>query len=321
MRNLGLLLIAPLLWAAELLAAEQLRESLQRDDSGKIVFLSAGSIIKSDDAGRYALSSEPVTISGELQFPPSGGGPFPVVVLAHTCAGTGYGELTWAPRLREWGYATFVVDSFGPRGIGSVCNDPQRLFPFQRVPDVYGALRILATHPQIDINNAFLMGFSHGAIVTMNAATLWAKEIYASGNRPHFRAFFPFYPYCNSRYPEREEISAPIRMHVGELDDWTPAQPCRELIDRLKAKGYDATITQYAGAHHAFDMPFGSEMRMPGISNAANCRPEYPSILGPLDFEKNFSGCTTKGVTVGRNAEAIDKAAQVLRRQLSDLRR
>jgi len=62
-------------------------------------------------------------------------------------------------------------------------------------------------------------------------------------------------------------------------------------------------------------------MRMPGFNNAANCWAVYPSILGPIDFEKNFSGCITKGVTVGRNAEAIEQAAQVLRGQLSELRR
>jgi dienelactone hydrolase len=318
MRKPALLLAIALLSTSA--GAQQPRVSLNAGDSGKISFASAGSIAKGGEAERYVVSDESITLSGELQFP-AGRGPFPVVILAHTCAGLGYGEVTWAPRLREWGYATFIVDSFGPRGIAGVCNDPQRLFPFQRVPDVYGALRILATHPDIDANNAFLMGYSHGAILAMNAATRWAKDIYASGTRPAFRAFFAFYPYCNSRYPEREEISAPMRMHVGEVDDWTPAGPCRELTERLRAKGYDAQITAYPGAHHAFDMSFGFAMRMPGFTNAANCRPQYPSILGPIDYEKNFSGCITKGVTAGRNAEAIEQAAQVLRTQLSELRK
>ena len=320
MRKRALLWIAALLLNCGTIAAEQPRTSLVAQDAGKISFLSAGSIVEGDEAGRYKVSNEPVAISGELQFP-SGSGPFPVVVLAHTCAGTGYSELTWAPRLRDWGYATFIVDSFGPRGIGSVCNEPRRLFSFQRVPDAYGALRIIATHPKIDARNAFLMGFSHGANVAMNAATVWATDIYSSGDRPRFRAFIPFYPYCNSRYPEREAVSAPIRMHVGEVDDWTPAGPCREWVEKLNANGYDATIMEYAGAHHGFDMPFGFAMRMPGFRNVANCRPEYPSILGPIDLEKQFSGCVTKGATVGRNAEAIEQAAQVLRGQLSELRR
>jgi dienelactone hydrolase len=110
-------------------------------------------------------------------------------------------------------------------------------------------------------------------------------------------------------------------MHVGEVDDWTPAAPCRELTETLQAKGYDAQITVYPGAHHAFDMHFGFAMRMPGFTSAANCRPGYASILGPIDYEKNFSGCITKGVTAGRNAQAIEQAAQVLRTQLSELRK
>lgn len=320
MRKLALLLIAALLPNSGPMAAEPPRMSLGSDDAGKISFLSAGSIVREDEAGRYRVSDESVAVSGELQLP-SGNGPFPVVVLAHGCTGNGYSELTWAPRLRDWGYATFIIDSFAPRGISSVCNEPQRLFSFQRVPDAYGALRILATHPKIDADNAFLMGFSHGGNLAINAATVWARDIYSSSDRPRFRAFFPFYPYCNSRYPEREAVSAPIRIHIGQVDDWTPVAPCRELIDQLKAKGYDATITEYAGAHHAFDMPFGFAMQFPGFRNVANCRPEYASILGPIDLEKNFSGCVTKGATVGRNTEAIEQAAQVLRRQLSELRK
>lgn len=320
MNKLRFSILATLLSISCAFASEKPQVSLGTDNSGKLWFASAGSIVKAAEAGRYVVSNEPVILSGELQFPP-GTGPFPVVVLAHTCAGLGYGELTWVPRLQQWGYATFVVDSFGGRGIGSVCSDLWRLLPFQRVPDLYGAIRILATHPKIDASNAFLMGFSHGAIASGNAATMWAKDLYASADRPHFRAFFPFYPYCNSRYPEREALSAPLRIHIGEVDDWTPAKPCQEWVDGLRAKGYDATITVYPGAHHAFDMPIGFARRISGVTNVAGCSPQYAGILGPLDLERNFSGCTTTGATAGRNTEAIEQAAQTLRKQLDELRR
>jgi dienelactone hydrolase len=277
-----------------------------------------GSIVKASDDGRYEPNDEPVVLSGELQFP-AGAGPFPTVVLAHGCAGLGYGEITWAPLLHQSGYATFVIDSFGGRGIGGVCDDPWRLLSIQRVPDVYGALRILATHPKIDAQAVFLMGFSHGGTLAINAATRWARETYAPAGRPSFRGFIPFYPYCNNSFPEREAISAPLRIHTGELDDWTPARPCQEWVDRLRANGYDARITLYAGAHHAFDTPFGSAIRLPGVQNAAPCRAQFASILGPFDLAKNFSGCIVRGATVGRNAEAIQQAAQALRNELAEI--
>ena len=318
MHNFRSLLFAALLssWCA--LAAEAPKVSLGQDDAGKIWFASAGSIVEGGDGGRYVVQDEPATISGELQFPP-GAGPFPAIILAHGCAGNGYAEGTWTPLLHQWGYATFVVDSFGGRGITNVCSDIWCLIPLQRVPDVYGALRILATHPKIAPDRVALMGFSHGGIVAGSAATIWARDIYAPASRPRFRAFFAFYPACSSRYPEREEIYAPLRIHSGELDDWTPAKPCQEWAERLKANGYDAMITLYQRAHHAFDAPFGFAIRLPGVQNAAACRPVYETILGPFDLVKNYSGCVTRGATAGRNPEAIEEAQRVLRDQMADL--
>jgi dienelactone hydrolase len=117
--------------------------------------------------------------------------------------------------LRDWGYATFALDSFTGRKLREVCSDATVLSGIQRIPDAYGALRLLATHPRIDARRAALMGFSHGGILTLNAATLWAKETYVPAGQPAFRAFLPFYPYCNTVYPERDHVSAPLRIHIA----------------------------------------------------------------------------------------------------------
>jgi hypothetical protein len=92
------------------------------------------------------------------------------------------------------------------------------------------------------------------------------------------------------------------------------------LVERLRQNGHDAKITIYPNAHHAFDMPYGFPIQLPGVSNGANCRPQYESILGPLEVEKNFSRCTSKGATAGRDVDAIQRAAAVLRAELSELR-
>ena len=299
-------------------AANTPKTQLSADDVGKIWFASVGSIVKAGDRKPYALNDVSVTLSGELKFP-DGAGPFPAVVLAHGCGGNGYAEVTWAPLLRQWGYATFIIDSFGGRGITSICDNIWRLVAVQRVPDAYGALRLLVTHPKIAPERVALMGFSHGGILTVNAATSWARETFAPEGKPHFRAFFPFYPYCNSSYPERESVSAPVRVHAGALDDWTPAKPCEEWADRLRAKGYDVTANSYAGAHHSFDAPFGAPVTLSSVFNAAACFPRYDSIFGPYEVGTNFSGCLKRGATAGRNSNAIQAAQEVLRGQLDGL--
>src|SRR2546430_10402375 len=111
------------------------------------------------------------------------------------------------------------------------------------------------------------MGFSHGGILTLGASTAWAKETYAPAGQPSFRAFLPFYPYCNTVYPERQRIAAPLRIHMGELDDWLPVGPCVRLVDSLKASGQDAAITVYPGAHHSFDNVGRPVLRLPNVVN------------------------------------------------------
>jgi dienelactone hydrolase len=50
---------------------------------------------------------------------------------------------------------------------------------------------------------------------------------------------------------------------VGELDDWTPAQGCRNMVEgrddwgisRQKGQGIPIRLIVYPGAYHAFDAP------------------------------------------------------------------
>ena len=51
-------------------------------------------------------------------------GPSPAVVLLHGCNGNWQRiDERWGKRIASWGYVTLTVDSFGPRGIKSTCND------------------------------------------------------------------------------------------------------------------------------------------------------------------------------------------------------
>lgn len=298
-------------------ALKDLRPTLATTDSGGIWFASAGSLVRTPGGSRLVLG-DPVVISGDLRFP-SGTGPFPAVILAHGCGGIGNAEIGWASVLREWGYATFVIDSFGGRHLTEVCTSWGTLTPTQRIPDAYGALRILATHPKIDARRVALMGFSHGGILTLGASTAWAKETFAPSGQPAFRAFFPFYPSCNASYPEGERISAPLRIHSGELDDWTPAGPCVRLAENLKASGQDATITVYLGAHHSFDNIGRPLTRLPNVYNGADCAFQVVSILGPFGSGRETPRCYRKGATIAWNPNATEQARRNVRAQLAEL--
>jgi dienelactone hydrolase len=293
------------------------KPALRASDSGTVWFATAGTLVRSADGSRYEAGDR-VVLSGDLEFP-RGAAPVPAVILAHGCSGMGPHVVEWASVLRDWGYATFALDSFHGRGLREVCSSALTLIGTQRIPDAYGALRILSTHPRIDASRIALMGFSHGGILTLGASTQWAKDTYASGGYPAFRAFLPFYPYCNTIYPGRERIAAPLRIHTGELDDWTPSAPCAQLVDAMRASGQDATINVYPRAHHAFDNFRLGFLHLPNADNGAGCVFHTASILGPLPPLAEVAGCLRKGATIAGNAEAAAQARRNVRTQLAAL--
>ena len=69
-----------------------------------------------------------------------------------------------------------------------------------------------------------------------------------------FAAYIPFYASCGTTFVADDEVSpSPIRMFHGAADNYVPVAPCRGYLERLKAKGANVTLTEYAGAHHVFD--------------------------------------------------------------------
>jgi len=52
----------------------------------------------------------------------------------------------------------------------------------------------------------------------------------------------------------QEQVVRPLLVLIGEADDWTPAAACREMVQAMRARGADASIVTYPGAHHYFDV-------------------------------------------------------------------
>src|ERR1700761_2136715 len=96
------------------------------------------------DAG--ASSGPEARAQGEL-FLPDGVGPFPAVVLLHGCDGVGPHYRAWARRLSSWGYATVLVDSFGPRHVKTVCNHGMTVPPELQAQDGFSAAQYLRSRP------------------------------------------------------------------------------------------------------------------------------------------------------------------------------
>jgi dienelactone hydrolase len=184
-------------------------------------------------------------ISGAL-YRPQGAGPFPAIVLAHTCAGVLPHTEIWGKRLADWGYVVLAPDSFGPRGVSSVCAHGTTVSGTARVADIAGAMDYLNALPFVQRGDIGLIGHSHGGWTTMRAA----QNRFGLATRG-LRAAVAYYPSCSAAFDS--DVSVPLLILIGDRDDWTPADNCR----RMQAAGFShpelVEVVYYPDAYHSFD--------------------------------------------------------------------
>ena len=201
----------------------------------------------------------------------------PVVIALHGCAGLYVisgprsGQLSarhdgMARLLISKGYSVLFPDSFSTRGEQSLCLQKiqgRKINQLHRRGDVTGALNWLATQGWADVNKIALLGWSHGGSTVL--ASTDANDPVASSRLAHPSIAIAFYPGCSVALKSTYRPTAPLLMLLGELDDWTPAAPCRELARRVGAR---AVI--YPDSHHDFDNPVGTVRLRANIPNGAN---------------------------------------------------
>lgn len=211
-----------------------------------------------DPLGTVVELETPLTGTPPLQGylrRPEGVGPSPAVVLLHSCNGNWRRlDERWGKRIAPWGYVTLSVDSFGPRGLRETCDSDG---PQEMSLDAYRALAYLVKQPFVDPARVAALGFSQGGLLALSSVERGVIER-TSPNK--FRAVIAFYPPCRAF---KDAMTVPTLILVGELDDWTPAQECRNLaegrddygISRQKGEGIPVKLIVYPGAYHAFDAP------------------------------------------------------------------
>ena len=180
------------------------------------------------------------------------------------------GSLGWKNHHYEYltmyqnlGFATFELNSFKSRRIESTVGDQTQVTTAAMILDAYRALEILSDHPNIKKDKISITGWSLGGAVTFFSAWIPLKN--AINKDLQFASHLAFYPPCFFEPENLDFTDSPIHILIGELDNWTPSDPCNTLVDKLKNK-INIDITVYKDSHHGFDRRGGLEINEKGYS-------------------------------------------------------
>ena len=243
----------------------------------------------------------PIRVEAFL-YRPDGAAPesgWPAIVALHGCSGMysarpGHerelapGYVQRAEAFVAAGYVVLLPDSFGARGRREVCTikrGESSVAPMVRRFDARGALRYLAALPGIDRERIALVGYSHGGstvLATINARDPALSEPRSDdGKAPHFRAAVAFYPGCRGYLDagSRWEPAVATQIHIGEQDDWTPAEPCIALGKSMRGRDPPLSVSVYPDSQHGFDSPVGRIFVRKDVTNGV--RPGEGVTLGP----------------------------------------
>ena len=191
--------------------------------------------------------TRPTTLEVRVELP-RGKPPYPVVILLHGCGGltpaVNQALAGHAAFLREHGFATVVLDSFGPRGLGAgnVCPSPAELAAARdyRQRDVERLVEHLRRQPRFQPEALFLVGQSNGGSVALRQARVGT-----------FAAVVALYPWCGGLPRDPSAWPSPVLVLAGDADDWTPPDEC---VSVAQAVGSRFQVELFAGAHHSFDL-------------------------------------------------------------------
>lgn len=195
-------------------------------------------------------------------FRPEGKGPFPAVVLLHSCGGLGRNVFNWAEKLLAESYVVLVIDSNSPRGVKDDCTPPLVVSPADGAGDAFAGLAYLRSISFVNGQRIAVMGFSRGAMAALRTASAsYAKRWSTAGA---FQATVAFYPTCTGSHPNPrvqeglnnlyDDIHTPVLLLLGDADDESPPVPCVEKAKLLQSKGQPVFWRLFPDTTHGFDL-------------------------------------------------------------------
>ena len=292
--------------------------SVNAQKTEKIIFESANPFAFSDIIINLENQQEQ-EVFGKLTFPGESidmKKKFPLIIGVAGSLGWRKHHYEYIKMYQEMGFATFELNSFQSRNITSTVGSQVEITTATMILDAYRAFEKLAKHPNIDKDRVSITGWSLGGAVTLFSAWKPVKEAITSDLK--FASHLAFYPPCFFDPENTEFTDSPIHILIGELDNWTPADPCLNFVNKI-SNNSNVDLTIYANSHHSFDSEEPVTFNEKGYS-FKNCLFKlnkegdvlmnylYLPMSSPIMQKIGFLFCVDKGVKLGGNPETRKKA-------------
>ena len=284
----------------------------------KIIFQSANPFALSDIINNLDNQTEQ-EVYGKLTIPKdsiNSDKKYPLVIGVAGSLGWREHHYEYMKMYQQSGFATFELNSFKSRNISSTVGSQVEVTTASIILDAYKAFEKLSKHPNIDKNKVSITGWSLGGAVALFSG--WKPIIKAISKELKFASHLSFYPPCFFDPENTEFTDSPIHILIGELDNWTPAEPCNYFVKKISDNS-NVNLTIYPNSHHSFDSKEPITFNEKGYS-FKNClfklNREGDVLMNylnlpmssPLMQKIGFLFCVKRGVNLGGNPESREKA-------------
>ena len=196
------------------------------------------------DGRRQAVSAAPSQARLQRQVP--------LVIIAPGSLGVAPSHLAHAETFTNEGYAAFLLDSFGARGVTSTVAKQTQFSFAASAYDVLAAWRVLATLPEIDGTRIGAQGHSRGGSAVLTAATRrFADAVIGQGRG--LIGVLAGYPWSGHQFLDPRVGTTVVRVLMGDADEWCSPMQVQGHCQAIRLAGGAVTMRLFPGAHHSFD--------------------------------------------------------------------
>ena len=236
---------------------------------------SSYSYIKSDDTAEriefqslmgthiWDRNQKEHTASGYLWMPDKEAfpGKRPLVILLPGMGGMDGRDNRMCSVFISNGIACFGARVYPSRGVKRTKTNPslRQAGVASRLFDGYAALHHLTTRPDIEPNNAWLIGFSAGGLAAALATYSEVTKPMITGEYD-FRGFVNIYGGCPNVIGTEFKKEIQYHFFIGTADVNFNEKACKEYEDKLQQSGVDYTYNIFRGSQfnrigHQWDLP------------------------------------------------------------------